>query len=175
MSVLALVRPSVASGASFLEAVRELPEADQNQLLYTGEPLETVERDLPAYVRRLLDRETAPVPPLVPDTISWAAVGDRIVGRLSFRHVLNDFLRQVGGHIGYAVRPSDRGRGYAAEMLRRALATERARGIGELLVTCSEDNGASIRVIIRHGGVLSGHHDSEDGTPRTLHLWIRAS
>ena len=41
----------------------------------------------------------------------------RVAGRLSVRHALNDFLLRKGGHIGYGVLPAFRGRGIAKRML----------------------------------------------------------
>jgi predicted acetyltransferase len=47
----------------------------------------------------------------VPGTFLVAAVGGTIVGRISIRHELNDFLAHEGGHIGYGVLPRYRRRG----------------------------------------------------------------
>jgi predicted acetyltransferase len=44
-------------------------------------------------------------PNFVPSTFLFAFVGRRIVGRVSIRHSLNEFLWRVGGHIGYVVVP----------------------------------------------------------------------
>lgn len=41
----------------------------------------------------------------------------RIVGMADIRHVLNRFLRTYGGHVGYGVRPSERRKGYATQIL----------------------------------------------------------
>ena len=42
----------------------------------------------------------------VPSTFLFAFTASRIVGRVSIRHELNEFLVRVGGHIGYAVVPA---------------------------------------------------------------------
>lgn len=68
---------------------------------------------------------------------------DRIVGIMDIRLALNDFLRTEGGHIGYAVRPSERRKGYATEMLMKALVVCKRIGINEVIVTCDKDNSAS--------------------------------
>lgn len=83
-----------------------------------------------------------------------ADVDGVVVGRSSLRFELNEFLRTLGGHIGYAVRPQFRGRGYATEILRQSVDLLRARGISPVLVTCDDDNLASARVIESNGGVL---------------------
>ena len=108
----------------------------------------------------------------VPSTFLVATVNAVIVGRSSIRHELNDFLRQIGGHIGYCVLPTYRGQGYATEILRQSLVIARSEGIDEVLVTCDDDNAASAAVIERCGGVLeSVVHPPEH--PPTRRYWIR--
>lgn len=86
--------------------------------------------------------------------VYWLYDGDRPVGCGKLRYWLTDALRLHGGHIGYTIRPSERGRGYGTVMLRELLAEAAAAGIGEVMLTCNEDNEASRRVIERCGGRL---------------------
>ncbi len=58
------------------------------------------------------------------------------------------------GHIGYGVRPSVRRRGYATEILRLSLVEARSIGIGDVRLTCDQENIASAKSIIKNGGVL---------------------
>ena len=88
----------------------------------------------------------------VPETFLAAVVEGAIVGRVSVRHHLNDWLASFGGHIGYAVMPDQRRRGYATEILRQALIIARSVGIDDVLVICDADNLASARTIERCGG-----------------------
>ena len=90
---------------------------------------------------------------------------DRIVGTINIRLCLNDFLRNEGGHIGYAVRPTERRRHYATRMLKAALKVCDVIGIKEVLVSCDKENIASAGVIRNCGGVLK--HESYSETYKT--------
>jgi predicted acetyltransferase len=127
-----------------------------------------------AYVRALERhrRGLELAPGWVPDTFLAAAVDGEVVGRVSIRHELNEFLENVGGHVGYAVRPAHRRRGYATEILRQALIIARSEGVDEVLVTCDEDNLASATIIERQGGVLEDVRPDPEGPPKRRY-WIR--
>jgi len=119
--------------------------------------------------------ETTELPPdRVHDTLSWIIderEPERILGSISCRHRLNDFLLNVGGHIGYGVRPSARRRGVATAALRLALEQAKSLGLQRALVTCKNDNIASARTIERNGGVLEDTRETPDhGTVRRY--WI---
>lgn len=90
----------------------------------------------------------------VASTFLAATVEQQLVGRVSIRHELNDWLATYGGHIGYAVIPSMRRRGYGTEILRQGLVVARSLGIDEVLVTCDVGNTASAGVIEACGGVF---------------------
>lgn len=86
-----------------------------------------------------------------------------IIGALSLRHYLSENLLKTGGHIGYGIRPSQRGKGYAPCMLALGLEKAKERGIDRVLVTCDEDNPASARTIEACGGVLENREQGENG------------
>lgn len=88
------------------------------------------------------------------------------VGFLNIRLCLNDFLLEEGGHIGYSIRPSERGKGYAKEALRQGLQVAKEKNIKKALVTCSVENPASRAVIVSNGGVFE---DVRNGVER---YWI---
>ena len=80
---------------------------------------------------------------------------NRIVGIIDLRHHINHpILGTWGGHCGYTVRPSERGKGYAKEMLRQNIENAKALGIEKMLVTCDVENTASEKTILANGGVF---------------------
>lgn len=91
------------------------------------------------------------------------------VGFLNLRLRLSNFLLEEGGHIGYSIRLSERGKGYAKETLRQGLQIAKEKNIKQALVTCSVKNPASRAVILANGGLLE---DVRDGVER---YWIEAA
>lgn len=103
-----------------------------------------------------------------------AVVAETIVGRISIRYALNDYLLQYGGHVGYAVRPQFRRRGYAKQMLQMALVRLAQAGIYKVLVTCDETNVASYKTIEACGGVLENIVEMPDShLERKRRYWIK--
>ena len=96
---------------------------------------------------------------------------NRIVGIIDLRHHINHpILGTWGGHCGYSVRPSERGKGYAKEMLRQNIQNAKVLGIDKMLVTCDSDNYASEKTILANGGVFEKYIDV-DGT-QMKRYWI---
>ena len=84
------------------------------------------------------------------------------LGFLNLRLRLNDYLLEKGGHIGYSIRPSERGKGYAKESLHQGLQVAKDKNIHRALVTCSIKNSASRAVILANGGQLENiRHETE--------------
>jgi predicted acetyltransferase len=101
-----------------------------------------------------------------------ADVDGEIVGRASVRFVLNDYLADTGGHVGYGVRPAFRRRGHASAILAQSLALLRADGVERVLVTCDDDNVGSARVIEGAGGVLEDTRRDRFGGTEKRRYWI---
>src|SRR5262245_26409739 len=120
---LELKEPAVPLVPRYLAFLDEVEALGERVWPARPGPSETLE----AFVARLL---APPVDPTrVPQTTYWAILGDDVVGQIDLRHRLNTELAEYGGHIGYTVRASHRGRGVATEMLRRIVRTPKAREI----------------------------------------------
>lgn len=119
--------------------------------------------DFDYYLEHL--EEKAPAEDRVPDSVFFLLdeERDRLLGAVNIRHELNEFLLREGGHIGDGVRPSERRKGYATEMIRLALEECRRLGIDRVLMTCDKDNVASARSIVKNGGVLENEFVNSDG------------
>ena len=122
-----------------------------------------------AYTIALADTHTPRPTGWVTGTYLWMVDDDTVVGRISLRHVLTPWLREVGGHIGYAVRPSARRRGYATAALGLMREVAAEYRIDPVLVTCDEDNVGSRKVIEANGGVL------EDVRNNKMRFWVPTS
>ncbi|RZA27178.1 MAG: GNAT family N-acetyltransferase [Proteobacteria bacterium] len=109
----------------------------------------------------------------VPSSYLVATVGDEIVGRVSLRHELNDSLRIRGGHIGYGVVESWRGQGIASAILGHTLGIARKMGLKEVMLSCSDDNPGSFKVIEKCGGTLERVFEYEGALVRNY--WIHLS
>lgn len=82
----------------------------------------------------------------------WITEGDTVVGQCDVRHTLSPKFELFGGHIGYSVHPAYRNKGIATFAVREVLSVLAKAGLSEALVTCADDNVASIRVIEKCGG-----------------------
>lgn len=87
----------------------------------------------------------------------------KIVGMLDIRHTLNEYLNLYGGNIGYGVRPSERKKGYATEILKLALKYCKQLGLEKVMLVCYKDNEASRKTIINCGGILEKDFIYTDG------------
>ena len=108
----------------------------------------------------------------VPASTYWLLGDGGIIGTCHLRHELNDFLRNYGGHIGFSIRPSQRGKGYGTQMLGLVLEKACALGIKKALITCDDNNIASARVIEKNGGKLADKVKTEYAEFLVRRYWI---
>lgn len=85
---------------------------------------------------------------------------------------LTEFLRSYGGHVGYATRPSDRGRGLVTQMLEQGKKIAKGFGMDRLLCVCDDDNDASEKVILKNGGVFENALYDPEEQVTVKRFWI---
>ena len=100
---------------------------------------------------------------------------DTVVGVIQIRRRLNEFLEKYAGHIGYCVLPSERRKGYAAQMLALTLRECERLGIYDVLVTCLANNEASRKTILANGGEYESTIFEPDSQSRIERYWIHLS
>ena len=102
----------------------------------------------------------------VPTTTFWLFEDGKPVGMGKVRHLLTDALREHGGNVGYAIRPSARNKGLGKKLLALLMEESRKIGVKQLLLTIQNQNVPSIHVALANGGRI------EKITEERHYIWI---
>ena len=130
--------------------------------------------DFDYYLENLEHKE--PKEGKVPDSVFFLLDEERniLLGAVNIRHYLNDYLLKYAGHIGDGIRPSERRKGYATEMIRLSLIECKKLGIDRVLMVCDKTNVGSAKSIIKNGGVLENEIVDDNGKTKQR-FWIEVN
>jgi predicted acetyltransferase len=132
--------------------------------------------DFEAYAQSLENDEKGINLPvgIVPCSHRWLLDDqDNIVGIVRIRHNIDTpFLTNEGGHIGYDVPPSQRGKRYGIASLNAGLQVAKELQITKVLLTADDLNPSSWRTIERCGGILERTFLSEFYNCQVRRYWI---
>lgn len=174
MNEIKLTKPTIQYGDDIMSFRDELISAGEEDGFDGCGGLQnyTTAEEWLKYLAIMENEETCPDGRVPSDVYIAVRITDnKIVGIIDLRHHINHPILSVwGGHIGYTVRPSERKKGYAKEMLRLNLQNCRNRGIDKVLLTCDKNNIASEKTIIANGGVFE--NEVEVGSESIKRFWI---
>lgn len=165
-----LVRPCRRYRESFLEASDEFPP-EEDTLVYERE---RAVGDFDAFVQAVEAWSCGRDLPRgwVASSTFWLVDDDEYSGSVNIRHELTDWLIRYGGHIGYAIRPSRRRKGYGKIICKLALDEARTIGLDRVLITCDADNVGSRKIIEANGGVFENEEREHDRAVPKRRYWI---
>lgn len=143
-----MIIPSIKYKQSYLEALQEYKEVDEDKV-----DIEERKINFDQFLAKLEKDKTNEDKDLVPNIQYWLVKGDKYIGKINYRPKLNDQLRFKGGNVGYSIRPSERGKGYATMLMKQIIEKAKNDGLSDLLLTCDSVNEASIKVIEKCGGI----------------------
>ena len=150
---LTLVRPDSSTEAAALDFKQEF--LDYGETVINGSELLDKTERYADWLKSVTDNanpEAVSPDWVLTDTFFAIDENGRTVGIIDLRHTLNDFLRDFG-NCGYSVRPSERRKGYATEMLRQILKIATDAGLHALHLSVERDDLPSVRTIVKNGGV----------------------
>jgi predicted acetyltransferase len=160
---LKLVYPAPEHELQWREIIEEIESAKEKIVPYA---LKLNLTDYTEYIARTDDYFLSNnIDPKHVAATTFFLVGDyeRILGAVNIRHTLNDYLMTIGGNIGYGIRPTERRKGYATQMLGMALDYCKSLGLSKALVTCNKGNIGSARTILNNEGMLENEYMEDDG------------
>ena len=145
-AAFALCEASVADGPAILEMLREIGPGE-NGFENSGHGL--TEKQFSKWLQSRVDMAKGINldPEHVPMTTYWLKRNGYPVGMSKLRIRLTKALLELGGHVGFCIRPSERGKGFANEILRQTVDAARKKGIDSILLTCDIDNEPSWHTI----------------------------
>lgn len=166
MEKLKLVRPSIEYKEQAIEYINEFIEYGSQ--IHGVASLNNYLDNYEEWLSKLeFNRNMIPfsVPGRVPaETFMLIRESDnRLIGMIDIRMMLNEYLLNYGGHIGYSIRPCERRRGYAMYQLYLALKYCLDKEIDKVLITCDKKNIGSAKTIINSDGVFENEVMDNDG------------
>jgi predicted acetyltransferase len=163
-----LVKPNKKYANSWYNALKEFNAENADGFWNIPFP----PKDFEEYQQRCSDHSKGKNLPAnwVQASTFWLIDNDKFIGHTNIRHELTKKLKNYGGNIGYYIRPSERKKGYGTKILELALKKAKKIGLNKVLITCSDNNIASQKIIEKNGGKLRNKVETKDGLIRRYYI-----
>lgn len=173
MDTLILIKPSIEYADQIKEYRQEFLDAGDS--MDGCGPLRRLD-DPEEYLKACKDYEnieTVPQDKVQATQFFCVRMNDgKIIGMIQVRHYFNEYLEKYAGHIGYSIRPGERRKGYAKEMLKLALPFCREIGLDKVLITCRDGNIGSEKTILANGGIYESTIYEPNSDKNLKRFWI---
>lgn len=175
---LKLVKPDQKYLPSVKEAIREyLSEPSEYEINIVSEMIAANQNNFTDYFEKT-ENEHLGInlkEGYVSHTVFWLLDNDKYIGSFDLRHSLTPYLRHIGGHIAYQIRPSEQHKGYACAGLKLCLKEAEKIGITKALLTCKKENIGSYavmhKVMSEMGGVETEPFTEGDVVNKRVWIW----
>ena len=170
---ITLIKPDKLLEIDFRKTISEFRTCGDESVITS---FSRCKNDFEKYLKYIADAEMGLNLPrgFVPFNTFWLVKDEtRILGFCNLRHRLNFSLSIEGGHIGYAIRPSERRKGYGTQQLQLLLDECRKLKYEQVLITCDFDNIGSQKIIENNGGIRSGEAISPRSFKKVFQYWIK--
>jgi predicted acetyltransferase len=126
------------------------------------------QRDFATFIEKAIKQKTPPniERTKIAQTTFWMSSDRKYIGYAKLRHKLDEDTLKKGGNISYAIRKEERNKGYGSIILKLVIEEAKKIGLDRVLVTCTDDNRYSKRIIESIGGRFDSTFEDE------LRYWI---
>lgn len=170
---LYIVKPDLYFFGEYNDMMNEWNESGtQIAPWFLDKPFDDLE-DFAEFIRMLNNCENANLDKRYSSTSSYFVINenDRLIGAASLRHYLTAEGYNTWGHIGYGVRPSERRKGCAVQILKMMLEEAKAKKMRKVLVAAHTSNIGSVKVIESCGGRLENIVADTDEKGETINRY----
>lgn len=143
-----LAKPTFDLKSKYIELYQEWKESGEEMIPFV---IKKDPENFHSMLNYLSDCEKGIEPP--ESSTYWLIDNNEVIGVVNIRSRLTEPLFNAGGHIGYGIRPSKRGKGYATHMLSLTLEKAKDLKLKKVLLVCNSTNKASKKVILNNGGI----------------------
>jgi predicted acetyltransferase len=151
---------SIDDGLDILQMLKEIGPGENG---FQNNAYDLSQEDFPNWLQSRIDMSMGINldPKYVPQTTFWLRRNGYPIGMSKLRIKLNEALFKTGGNIGFCIRPTERGKGYASIILKKTLDIAKHMGLNKSLLTCDVDNSPSWKTIEKANGKLEKIENGE--------------